>query len=61
MIIAIIRVAADPVCMSRMIARGTTITTAAPRPCTKRSAISAPIEGASQQPSEASRNSETPK
>ena len=33
--IAISRVASGPVCRSRMIARGTTITVAAPSPCTK--------------------------
>ena len=44
---AISRVAAGPECRSRMIARGTTITVAAPIPCTSRAATRASIDGAS--------------
>ena len=58
--VAISRVAAGPVCRSRMIARGTTITVAAPRPCTKRAATSAPIVGATAQANEPRRKTPTP-
>ncbi len=58
--IAISRVASGPLCRSRMIARGTTITVAAPRPCTKRARISAPIPGASAQPTVPMRKMPTP-
>ena len=43
-----------------MIARGTTITVAAPSPCTSRAAISAPIVGASAQPSVPTRKIASP-
>jgi hypothetical protein len=59
--IAISRVAAGPECRSRMIARGTTITVAAPSPCTKRAATSAPMVGASAQASEPTRKIPTPR
>ena len=58
--VAISRVAAGPVCRSRMIARGTTITVAAPRPCTKRAATSAPTVGATAQANEPRRKTPTP-
>ena len=58
--IAISRVASGPVCRSRMIARGTTITVAAPSPCTSRAKMSMPIEGASAQPSVPKRKIERP-
>ena len=51
--VAISRVAAGPVWRSRMIARGTTITVAAPSPWTNRAAISAPIVGATAQAKDA--------
>ena len=47
MTIAIIFVPSVPVAESRMTARGTTISTAPPMPCTARAATKAPIVGAS--------------
>ncbi len=52
MIIAIIRVASCPVCMSRMIARGTTMTAAAPRAWTNRQATSVSMPPAKKHPAE---------
>ena len=61
MIIAISRVACVPVCKSRITARGTTITTAAPSPCTNRANVSQPIVGASAHATEAIKNRPMPK
>ena len=44
------RAASMPVCRSRTTARGTTMPAQAPRPCTKRSAISVSMSVASAQP-----------
>ena len=60
MIIAIIRVASGPVCRSRMIARGMTITVAAPRPWTKRAAVKVATSGANAQPSVPARKMPSP-
>ena len=58
--IAIKRVACVPVYWSRMIARGTTISTAPPSPCRARQPVSAAIDGAKAAPKEATRNSASP-
>ena len=54
------RAASVPVCRSRTTARGIAMPAAAPRPCTKRSAISLWISVASAQPTLASANSTQP-
>ncbi len=58
---AIRRAASVPVCRSRTTARGMAMPAAAPRPCTKRSAISVSMSVASAQPTLASVNRPRPK
>lgn len=60
MIAAIIFAASGPVAMSRITARGTTISVAAPSPCNARAAISQPIVGASAAAMVAARKITTP-
>ncbi|MNT39881.1 hypothetical protein D3C72_1761650 [compost metagenome] len=54
------RAASVPVCRSRTTARGIAMPAAAPRPCTKRSAIRVWMSVASAQPTLASANSTSP-
>ena len=58
--IAINRVACVPVYWSRMIARGTTISTAPPSPCSARQPVNAAIVGAKAAPNEAITKSTSP-
>lgn len=57
---AMIRAASAPVAVSRITARGTTISTEPPIPCTKRAAISQPMDGASVQRSVPTMNTPRP-
>ena len=61
MTVAISRVASTPVCRSRITARGTTITDAAPMPWMRRKAISQPMLGDSPEPTAPTMNRLRPK